>query len=59
MALVLVDGTEQLWGQGAPGGPSDRREVNQSDVEELSGLAGDCEWIKLDVERAEAHSRGR
>jgi acyl dehydratase len=57
MALALVDGTDEV--RGAPGGPSDWREVNQSDVEELSGLAGDREWIKVDVERAEAHSRGR
>jgi Transglycosylase SLT domain len=46
-----------VGGWWAPGGPSDRRGVNQSDVEEPSDLADDGEWIKVDVERAEAHLR--
>jgi acyl dehydratase len=57
MAIAQVQGVEgvkELLGKQV--GPSDWREVTQDDIDAFADLAGDHQWIHVDVERARKES---
>ena len=49
-----VEGMKEMLGQTI--GPSDWREVSQSDIDAFAELTGDHQWIHTDVERAAKES---
>jgi acyl dehydratase len=54
---ITVDGIEELKGLvGRSIGPSDWREVTQDEIDRFADIAGDHQWIHVDVERARAES---
>jgi acyl dehydratase len=54
---ITVNGIEELKSLvGQTIGPSDWREVTQTDIDTFAELSGDDQWIHVDVERAGAES---
>src|SRR5919198_6724685 len=57
MATVQIEGIEGLKAlQGKTIGPTDWQEVTQDDINIYADLAGDHQWIHVDVERAKNES---
>ena len=54
---ITVNGIEELKGLvGQTIGPSEWREVTQQEIDQFADIAGDHQWIHVDVERAKAES---
>ena len=57
MAQVTVNGIDDLRAlMGQEVGPTEWREVTQSDIDDFARLSGDDQWIHVDVERAKTES---
>ena len=54
---ITVNGIEEFKGLvGQTIGPSEWREVTQQEIDQFADIAGDHQWIHVDVERAKAES---
>jgi acyl dehydratase len=57
MAITTVNGIDELKALvGETSGPSEWREVTQSEIDKFAEVSGDHQWIHVDVERAKTDS---